>query len=119
MDALANVERGPAAIADEIAGSGYADEAESDAIEFGIGGALVVEGADGGEKLVGGKRKTAHEIDFVDEDHDLLGDGGDDDFADGALPAVKRADAARCHIAAAGVLLELVLKAEGHAETGE
>ena len=67
VDALANVEWGPAAIADEIGGRGDADEAESDAIELGAGGALVVEGTDGGEEFVGGEGKTAHEINLVDE----------------------------------------------------
>src|SRR5206468_12899218 len=71
FDAAANVERGRAGIADQVGGSGHAQQAEGQPLELGVLTAAVVALANRGEEFVRGERQAAHRVDLVDEDHEL------------------------------------------------
>src|SRR4051794_40831119 len=61
INATTEVERGQAGVLNKIGGSGHAQQTEGQAGVFAVFDTGVVAGADGGEELVGGEGKAAHD----------------------------------------------------------
>ena len=64
---MADVKRRARGVFDQVGRTGDAEQNEAQAVEFGFGGAFVLAGADGGEKIVG-ERQFDGRVDLVNED---------------------------------------------------